>query len=73
VADVEADDTAEAVALLDDAGGMTEHDLAELREFMTCERLPRRADPRFRERLRVELWWGLVVRRLGGADRVPRA
>lgn len=59
--------------MLEDAGVLSERDLAELREFMSCERLARRADPRFRERLRVELWWGLVVRRLGGADRVPRA
>ena len=63
-------ETAAAVDLLDapPAGAL---ELAELHEFMTCERDTRRADPEFRERLRSVLWWGLVVRRSGGA--VPRA
>jgi len=56
---------AEAVALLDQAEWSAE-DVAELQEFMTCELLPWRADPDFRERLRLELWWSLAVRRLGG-------
>jgi hypothetical protein len=45
----------------------------ELREFLNCERLSHRADPDFRERLRMDLWWALMVQRSGGSSRVPRA
>lgn len=48
-------------------------DVAELREFLSCERLSHRADPEFRERLRMDLWWALMVLRSGGSSRVPRA
>jgi hypothetical protein len=48
-------------------------DLAELREFLSCERTTHRADPGFRERLRLDLWWALTVQRAGGSDRLPRA
>jgi len=64
----------EAIALLDlDECEWTESDVAELREFMACERLSRRADPGFRERLRLELWWSLVVRRSSSRDPIARA
>lgn len=63
-------ETADAVALLE-APPVGEAELAELHEFMTCERFTRRADPEFRERLRGDLWWSLLVQRGGGT--VPRA
>lgn len=65
-------DTLEAVALLEEPA-WSESDVAELQEFMGCERGARHADPDFRERLRAELWWAVVVRRSGGPERLPRA
>jgi len=67
-----AEEVAEAVELLEQAD-WSAGDIAELQEFMSCERTTRRADPAFRERLRLELWWLLVLLRLGGDDRLPRA
>lgn len=55
----------------DEAFGSRE--LVELEEFLSCERPMRRDDIAFRERLRLDLWWGLVVQRAGGPARVPRA
>ena len=60
------------VALLE-VDEWTSADVAELREFLSCERLPHRADPEFRERLRMDLWWALMVQRSGGSSRIPRA
>lgn len=65
-------DTAEAVALLDDVR-IAARELSELEEFMTSERPMRRDDVAFRERLRLDLWWGLMVQRAGGPDRLPQA
>jgi len=63
---------AEAVALLE-VDEWAPGDLVELREFLSCERTTRCADPGFRERLRLDLWWALTVQRAGGSDRLPRA
>ena len=63
-------DTADALSLLE-APAVGAVDLAELHEFLTCERHTRRADPEFRERLRVDLWSGVVRR--GAPGDVPRA
>ena len=65
-------DTGEAISLLEGSDWGPD-EVAELQEFLTCERSTRRADPDFRERLRLDLWWALLVRRSGGSERLPRA
>ena len=67
-----ASDTADALWLLDNHEWLPRY-LEELQEFLTCERPVPRVDPQFREQLRLDLWWGLIVQRAGGGDRLPRA
>jgi hypothetical protein len=65
-------DVDEAASLLE-VDDWAASDLVELREFLSCERNTQRADPDFRERLRMDLWWALMVQRVGGSGRLPRA
>ncbi len=44
----------------------------ELLEFLDGSSTDDPADPAFRERLRLELWW-LMIRRFSGTDRVATA
>ncbi len=72
VVDRHATDTAEAVALLD-AGSFGTHELAEIEDFLEGDGPMRDSDADFRERLRRDLWWDLLVRRAGVRGRLPTA